>query len=904
MSSTENPYDLLRSIIHTLLANQVGPRTTETIRELINRFRAIYGVSDTEVEHLARHFESIYQVSMEIGSVITERNFEPWLPSAKAQIDPFYWGRYRSLLNDRGMNGNVLASMDAVTDRILGLLENPNEEGNWDRRGMVIGHVQSGKTANYTGLICKAADAGYKLIIVIAGIHNNLRRQTQFRIDEGFVGKDSSALGMKRQERIIGVGNYDLSRKPVTFTSKETDFNVATANSVGVHMNALSEPAVLVIKKNPKTLESLTNWLKEHNALQSSDRIPVPLLVIDDEADNASINISYGKDGVSKINGLIRGLLNLFDKRAYVGYTATPFANIFIDPDTDDEMFGQELFPKNFIVGLETPTNYFGPSRIFLNEPNALICNVDDNQNTLPIKHKIDHDVDSLPESLREAVRAFVLVKSIRLSRGQTLEHNSMLVNASRFTRVQDLIRNRIHDYLLDMQSTIRVQGSKKFDDVSGVPVFSDLYSTWKKLFGPDSSNWEDVFKHLHSAASVISAVTVNSNSSASLDYEGNKKAGLNVIAIGGFSLSRGLTLEGLSISYFLRNTAMYDTLMQMGRWFGYRPGYEDLCRIWMTEDAEGWFGHVAEAIEELREEIRVMERAGAEPRDFGLKVRSHPSTLMVTAKNRIGKGRLVPVRIGLANKFIETSVIDKNQIEHNRSSGLELIDALFDSQNSDQFEQVSGGFLLRDVSSAPIEQFLRDFRNSVASPLTESDPVRNHIEERNESELARWDLFVASVRKEQVDLFQLKLPTGLIVNCPSRTSSNRSNNDQIYVSAKHRVASRGVERIGVDEVSALAAEAEFRTNNSSSGIVNYPDYIYRQCRKRPLLILYFLEVLQKNSPAPGRLVQSPVLTWGMSFPKTAIQENLVSYMVNGPWLQQFLNDEADLDDELEKLDD
>jgi hypothetical protein len=903
VNSDQKSYDELRSIIHTLLSNQVGPRTPESIREQINKFRSIYGIDESDAELLAKHFESIYQVSMVIGPVITDRDFEPWLPSAKAHIDPFYWNRYRALLNNKGMNGNVLSTMDTVTERILGLLEDPTKDGQWDRRGMVIGHVQSGKTANYTGLICKAADAGYKLIIVIAGIHNNLRSQTQFRIDEGFVGRDSSALGMKRHERIIGVGNYDLSRKPVTFTSRESDFNVATANNVGVHINALLEPAVLVIKKNPKTLESLMKWLKEHNSLQGSDRIPVPLLLIDDEADNASINISYGKDGVSKINGLIRGLLNLFDKSSYVGYTATPFANIFIDPDTEDEMFGQELFPRNFIVGLETPSNYFGPTKIFLNDPNPQICKISDNQKILPVKHKINHRLDSLPESLREAIRAFVLVRAIRLNRGQKSEHNSMLVNASRFTNVQELIRNKIHEYLIEIQTAIRTQGMKDFAEVQSILVFSELHETWNRLYEDESSDWEDIYKNLHDSASVISAITVNSNSSSSLDYEQHKKAGLNVIAVGGFSLSRGLTLEGLSISYFLRNTAMYDTLMQMGRWFGYRPGYEDICRIWMTDDAEGWFEHVTEAIEELREEVRVMEQAGAEPRDFGLKVRSHPSTLMVTARNRIGKSRLIPVKIGLANKFIETSVVDRNQIENNREVSMRLIEELYQSRSKSDFQLVSGGYFLANVSSEPLDRFLNAFKNSDASPLTQPDPIKRHIEERNETELSRWDLFVPSVRAEQTGSFRFDLPGGFTVNCPTRTPSTKTNAELLYVSSKNRVASRGIEKNGVDEEKARNAERKFRGDKPVGEVVNYPDYIYRAERKRPLLILYFLDV-RNNSDPDTRELEAPVLAWGMSFPTTAIKENLVGYLVNGPWLQQYLSDEADIDEELERVDD
>lgn len=902
MNSDKGAYEELKAIVHTVLAIQTEPRTAESIREQIGRFREIYGVDEGDAEALARHFESIYQVTMEIGSVIADRDFEPWLPSAKVHIEPFYWNRYRLLLNDKGMNGNVLSSMDAVTERILGLLENPLKEGHWDRRGMVIGHVQSGKTANYTGLICKAADAGYKLIIVIAGIHNNLRSQTQFRVDEGFVGRDSSALGKKGQERVIGVGNYDLSRKPVTFTSRESDFNVATANNVGVHINALLEPAVLVIKKNPKTLESLTNWLKAHNSLQGSDRIPVPLLLIDDEADNASINISYGRDGVSKINGLIRGLLNLFDKSSYVGYTATPFANIFIDPESDDEMFGQELFPRNFIVGLETPTNYFGPAKIFLEDPNPPLCTIDDNEEILPLKHKIDHDLSSLPESLREAIRAFVLVRAIRLSRGQKSEHNSMLVNASRFTRVQENIRNKIHDYLIEIQSAIRAQGMKSFEEVETTPIFSELHQTWLNLYQKDSPNWTDVYEQLHESASVISAVTINSNSSSSLDYEQHKKTGLNIIAVGGFSLSRGLTLEGLSISYFLRNTAMYDTLMQMGRWFGYRPGYEDVCRIWMSEDAQGWFEHVTEAIEELREEVRTMERTGAEPRDFGLKVRSHPSSLMVTARNRIGKGRLMPVKIGLANKFIETSVVDKNEVEQNRKASERLLIDLYASRIDSDFEAVSGGYLLRDVSSLPIEQFLGIYKNSDASPLTQPDPVKNHIVDRNKSELGRWDVFVASVKATQDPSFQITLPGGSIVNCPIRRSSDRTIGNKIYVSSKNRVASRGVERNGIDEIDALDAEADFRVGKQSGVVINYPDRIYRTKRKRPLLVIYYLDV-RDNKDVSVREIDTPVFTWGMSFPETTIKENLVGYMVNGPWLQQYLTDEEDVDEELEKVD-
>ena len=301
---------------------------------------------------------------MTIGAMLTDADYKPWLESTRASITPYYWDRYKKLLTSKKMSSQVIATLDNVTDRVLGLLENPNKPGKWYRRGMIVGHVQSGKTANYIGLICKAADAGYKLIVVIAGIHNNLRNQTQLRIDEGFVGRDSSGLpSPKRDERFIGVGKFDQTRRPVTFTNSVRDFNKQMATGLGIPLQNLKEPAVLVIKKNSSTLARLLEWLREHSAGRGGTTVDAPMLLIDDEADNASINIRHGAGEVSKINGQIRDLLKLFEKRCYVGYTATPFANIFIDPDSTNEMLGDDLFPRNFIVSLDPPSNYFGPER-------------------------------------------------------------------------------------------------------------------------------------------------------------------------------------------------------------------------------------------------------------------------------------------------------------------------------------------------------------------------------------------------------------------------------------------------------------------------------------------------------------------------------------------------------------
>ena len=170
----------------------------------------------------------------------------------------------------------------------------------------------------------------------------------------------------------VGVGRFDHTRRPVTFTNTIRDFNKATATGVGIPLQNLTEPAVFVIKKNSSTLKNLLEWLREHSARGGGESIDEPMLLIDDEADNASINIRHGAGEVSRINGQIRDLLRMFDRSCYVGYTATPFANIFIDPDTDDQMRGEDLFPRSFIVSLDPPSNYFGATTVFIEERRAV----------------------------------------------------------------------------------------------------------------------------------------------------------------------------------------------------------------------------------------------------------------------------------------------------------------------------------------------------------------------------------------------------------------------------------------------------------------------------------------------------------------------------------------------------
>lgn len=893
--------DNLETVVGAMLAKESKP-TPGSIRQLIQSVRMIEScaVDDATVEHLAREFEARHGVTMTIGSMLTESEYEPWLDGVRATIDPYYWNRYKQLLIEKRFSGQVIATLDNVTDRILGLLENPAKEGTWDRRGMVVGHVQSGKTANYIGLICKAADAGYRLIVVIAGIHNNLRNQTQLRIDEGFVGRDSARLLSRKNSRFIGVGRFDRNRRPVTFTNSVKDFSKAMATSVGMPLQNLNEPAVFVIKKNSSTLKNLLEWLREHSANRGGSTVDAPMLLIDDEADNASINIKHGKGEVSRINGQIRDLLHMFDRSCYIGYTATPFANIFIDPGSDDEMCGEDLFPRNFIVSLDPPTNYFGATRVFLDDATAVIRHIEDNEDQLPLKHSKDTKVVALPASLLDAIRTFVVARAIRLARGHQGQHCSMLVNASRFTDVQRQIRDEIHSHLENIQSSARVNGALSPEQALRDQEIASLHSVWETEFSETEFGWPTIQNRLHDAAAPIRSIEINSRSSGSLNYADHGKTGLSVIAVGGFSLSRGLTLEGLMVSYFLRNSMMYDTLMQMGRWFGYRADYDDLCRIWMPEEAEGWYTHIAESIELLRDELRSMEAAGATPEEFGLKVRSHPDSLIVTARNKMGSGEQVVVSIGLGNSFVETAIIrrDEASLEANRQAARSLAKRLSElGKPPSAAQRIPGGWLLQSAPVGPVLDFIGSFKNHPGSMLTEPDPVRRYIEVRQDGELAEWDILFASVgRTEPNTLVDNSL--GIPINCQRRTAGLKSDANTLRVTNKQRVASRGMEKAGLSEAQIAEVENEYCSasgyKESAAKKPNFPDRIYRTVRKQPLLIVHMLKI---DPETGGKQHLEPVVAWSISFPRTSMEENRVEYVVNTAWLRENFRDDIDEDE-------
>ncbi|AIT20902.1 Z1 domain protein [Burkholderia thailandensis E254] len=591
-----------------------------------------------------------------------------WLNAARKK-DWHYWRRYRDYLEAK-LSDRVVDGLDDATDNILTLLEDPYRTDAWDRRGLVVGHVQSGKTSNYSGLICKAADAGYKIIIVLAGTHNNLRSQTQMRLEEGFLGYETT---VDRDPGLpIGVAEFgeDLKTNSATTRADNGDFNKAIAK----HFHGISpeeRPWLFVVKKQKTVLTALLNWIQSRvfDATKDGRKVvtKLPLLMIDDEADNASVDTGeqlFDEDGApdeehqpKTINSLIRQILHAFTRKAYVGYTATPFANIFIHHKGTTTKEGPDLFPRSFIINLAAPSNYVGPARLFgrmtkegrkgeLPLSRAILDHYDPETDSgwMPPKHKKTHipvynGQEMAPPSLRKAICAFVLACAVRELRGQGAAHSSMLIHVTRFVAVQDHVRLQVEDAVRSMRQKI-CRG------IEADSLLTQMKELWELDFAPTSAKvselspdeerpaplptWDEVQAALPDVLEDIEVRSINGTAKDALDYA-TPGSTLKVIAIGGDKLARGLTLEGLCVSYFVRTTKMYDTLMQMGRWFGYRPGYLDLCRLYTSPDLVRWFGHIADASEELREEFDFMASANLTPEDYGLKVISH-EVLTVTS--------------------------------------------------------------------------------------------------------------------------------------------------------------------------------------------------------------------------------------------------------------------------------
>lgn len=921
-----------------------GEVTPALIQATLNKVLVLFADDEEFIDQDEIVAELIRRWSLSIGRNATLRgdgDHIDWL-TAERQKNWRYWARYADYM-ERRLPQQAVDALDEATAEVLRQIEDPLRPGAWDRRGLVVGHVQSGKTGNYTGLICKAADAGYKIIIVLAGLHNNLRSQTQVRLDEGFLGFET----LPNQEilKSVGVGleDSDLAIRPNNGTDRTERGDFSTARARGYGVTPEARPWLFVVKKQKTVLTNLINWIQtrvaDHTDPETGRKVvnDLPLIVIDDECDHGSVDTQqqefdeFGRPDEehdpTTINRLIRSLLHSFTRKAYVGYTATPFANIFIHNRGDTPEHGPDLFPAAFITSLGAPSNYVGPGRVFRSAKDdgtlALLrpLGEEDPSDWLPFTHKNGHrprwmGADELPPSIKEAVRAFVYACAVRKIRGQGARHSSMLVHVTRFTSVQAEVRAQIADYLRHLRDrytrdidleTLEAEMAVEYEKVFR-PGMASIRDT---LFvGADDSElaampdvaWDDIREALPDVLSDITVREINGSAKDALDYEENSSTGLKVIAVGGDKLARGLTLEGLCTSYFVRTTKMYDTLMQMGRWFGYRDGYLDVCRLYTSQEMIDWFAHIADAAEELRQDFDAMAAAGGTPKDFGLRVRSH-SVLTVTSRTKMRYAK--PMRITFAGDLLQTIVFDTDPrvIEGNFAAGENFLREIGDSVDlNDQRYSPAGrrwsGRLWRGVPADAVIAFLNSYRTHSSSFRVRTDLLARFVGVMAETgELKRWTIaLVGAMERDAIrtasigghKVSMLKRSQNKPIQDPYSIGTLISPRDQAIDLTEDqwdaaleltRKAWRG-ERESDHDPKKEPAEPGGPSIRRILGD-GVPEKGLRHQRERGLLMLYLLDPAKANNNNLDP--DQPILAWAASLPGSPSGRGLSDkdYMAN-----------------------
>jgi hypothetical protein len=892
----------------------------EMIRKKVEFFSIMHALTEEETTEVVHSLQAKLSVRMDRGACVKEKYHKSWYYTAKKDHKSDFWDRYHTYLSgDVGFNADVINALDKTTDEMMDMLGNPSSEESFSRRGLVIGDVQSGKTATYTALINKAADDGYRIIILLTGTIEKLRRQTQGRLDEGFVGLDSTAFIRDKNNIWVGVGNINPSISGWAITSTSSDFNTSTAAKLSGRLSGISEPILFVLKKNKSVLEKLEQWLRIYNASPVDKKIHMPMLLIDDEADNASVNTKKAEDDPTTINASIRKLLKLFVRTNYVGFTATPFANIFINPDSESEMLEDDLFPRDFIYALEAPTNYVGARGVFSEEGkySYMLKSNDDCEFYIPEKHKKEFVPTALPKSLKEAIASFFIANAVRDLRGHKTKHRSMLINVSRFIAVQDSISVAVDGYVREMQREVKNYYNTGTEALK-YESFSFIKSVYIKHFldipGFEYS-WDEIQAALYEAIASIVVRTVNGgNAPKNLNYDECEDEGLRLIAIGGYSLSRGLTLEGLCVSYFYRNSKMYDTLMQMGRWFGYRDSYADICQIWMAEEAIDWYNYISVASDELRREVRRMKDANLTPRDFGLSVRSDISALLVTARNKMRTAKDHTVMISLNGKVVETPYIHIDK-EINKNN-LKLVESWIASLETD-------GYLLKKDSNYSIKnyqilnvprrfiiEFLGSFNSHYLNMDFHTEELVNLISNYDDGTLDLWDIVIASGNGSNAYF------CGKEINYITRRFGIKKDSKALQLSGKgSRLGSANFAKGGLTIGQVLEIEEkEYLLQKQLGQKHGFSQELYFNSgiKRNPLLVIYPVELTAKakdinneDRDDPKRMeymkrLNVPVVGLSIGIPRiSGKQSKTYQYKINLVKFKELLG----ADDEYEEID-
>ena len=887
----------------------------------IERFSPLNLISDMECFKNFLLSEVTAYTEPSIGVCDPTLEDKSWWDELKKdpKFKPEYWQRYYNyLMKKSSWSLTAVEDINFSTDEIMNALANPQKGISSERMGMVFGYVQSGKTAHYIGMINKAYDAGYRIVIVLSGIHNSLRSQTQSRIDEEVLGYETSLenIGdMTRERNVIGVGigyhnQVETIVQSITTRDEKGDVNKKTE---GVSM---MPPLMIVTKKNAPVLRKILRFFRKNHCaeiINGKKKIPAkyPALIIDDEADQASINTNESYDDQGKflndynpttINGLIRELLGVFECRSYIGYTATPFANIFIPPHIDDERYGTDLFPRDFIYRSPRADQYIGAREFF---------GLGDGEDipTMPLYREIKtgayylakgtkstDTVGELPKELKLAIKYFILSTAIRNCRGQRNKPNTMLIHIVRFVKQQNKIKEKVQKYLEE-----EIKNYIRYGDPD---IENEFKSIWKEdyittsnmlriqfskyMSKCDDVSWDSIWSEIKRLAisKEIIVYSVNGKSDDVLIYKNHKEKPFNVIVIGGDKLSRGLTLEGLTISYFTRTSNTYDTLMQMGRWFGFRPGYIDVCRLFTTSSLYANFAHISMATEDLAAQFDFMNSVVQTPKDFGLRVASHP-TLEITSRNKMRTGQ--EFKRDFSCKLSQTRVFDVDSEQYNRN--FEAVEDLLYAIKgcritSEQYEKTlkrkapGNHFFYQNVSAHDIANFFESYETSKTATRANSKYMADYVRTMNADGIGgikSWTVCLINVsgHGKNFDIADLKDVGGGIY----RKEGSGVNSYETTCSI-HTMTSADHEYFDYDKVAyekVLKLKEKYKSDPSTTKI---NEIIRRETRpfSNGLLILYPIGDAGKLTAEKS---DHPPFGFAVVFPDRKGKGDLKSYRMN-----------------------
>lgn len=929
----------LYSALETL-RSQGQTVTTELLDRFIDNQTMFLTVTTEEKAAIRAYLEShMYVEHDHNGYVIIDDDVEDreWYTKSDHGEEHF-WNLYKEhLLREGSLDFTSVNLLGEVTlPKLMNCLGNPQEELGQQRvrYGLVIGDVQSGKTSTYGGLICKAADAGMKVVILLAGQTETLRQQTQERMEEDIVGY-TIRIDENKSEKTdrVGVGLLNKYTPIVTaYTSYQNDFKVSSGKTMS-SLEAQASLVMFIVKKNVSVLKRLYAWLTGANqTLNEEGKLPFSLLLIDDEADNASINTRKPDYDPTATNLIIRQLCKVFMNSNYVGFTATPYANIFINPKIDESEETSDLFPKDFIYVLPTPSAYIGAMKIFgeptSEDPNYGSCkymlnyitdikeptkeelkNMPDDQKLYgPLYYKHPKEwKGELPKSLIQSLRSFYLANVIRDLDGSETAPRTMLVNVSRFQSVESYIKAELAQQVGCDHNEILCNFSGNFENDKSLQLFRDLKDAFEHDYQDCGYDINEVLSkdNLLNAIGKIRVIVVNGSKESkedTPDYKANPS--LRLIAVGGLALSRGLTLRGLMTSYFYRNTATYDTLMQMGRWFGYRPKYDRLCRIWITNSSANWYRDIAESTEELKKDLARMNMQKLTPKEFGLRVRNDDAALEITARNKMRTATEIQEILTFWGNIFETPYFssDIQANANNYEATRKLLSQLEEEGISFKKSNYGSSIIAKGVPVADVTKLLRSLDAS-ASSLNSRFPnskIADFIEESldHTSDLKMWDVAVIGGSGQTNEEFSDKSVKQVL------RSLSIISDDMFAFTNNGVIGGVNDGKVGLDnptqvEDEYINKEKELGNDNPKTGRKTW----FKYTKRKPILLLYFVypKDIDNLEPALAQYCNSlngkPILGFGVGIPGSGHSETEEHYYMTNI-VYQNNNSDDDIDDE------